>query len=263
MKKIKIIISSCLLCSFFAVTSYGQLSAKEIVQKTRDVSKITGLETVSTLKIMDPKGRERIREISMASKLADNGRTEKRVIRFLAPAEVKGTGMLIYDYDAASDDMWIFMPALRKTRRIASGEKNQSFMGSEFSNADLTAPTTDEFSYRITVSETVDGTDCWKIESFPLTDEIADETGLSKKIIWIGKKDNVSRKTEFYDPDGDLYKILTCSDIRKIADGKYMAASMQMENVQNGRKSVISMGQIQYNPDVKEEYFTVGYLEKL
>ncbi len=263
MKTIRLIFSACLIFCFMSAGVYGQQSAKEIMQKTRDVSKIQGLETISTLKIIDPKGRERVREISMASKLTDNGKTEKRIIRFLAPAEVKGTGMLIYDYDAASDDMWIFMPALRKTRRIASGEKNQSFMGSDFSNADLAAPNTDDFSYKITGSETVDGVDCWKIESLPLTTAISEETGLSKKIIWIGKKDYVCRKTEFYDPDGELSKILTSSDIRKIAEGKYMAASMQMENVQNSRKSAIIMDQMQYNPNVKEEYFTVAYLEKL
>jgi len=259
----KILLSAGILFCFLTVTVYGQQSAKDIMQKTRDVAKIPGLETVSTLKIIDPKGRERVREISMASKLADNGMTEKRIIRFLAPAEVKGTGMLIYDYDAESDDMWIFMPALRKTRRIASGEKNQSFMGSEFSNADLAAPNTGEFSYKIAGSETLDGIDCWKIESFPLTETIEDDTGLDKKIMWVGKNDNVCRKTEFYNVDGELSKILTSSDIRKVADGKYMAASMQMENVQNGRKSVISMGQMQYNPNIKEEYFTVAYLEKL
>jgi hypothetical protein len=263
MKTIKFIFSGIVLLFFLTVPGFGQMSAKDIMQKTRDVSKIPGLETISTLKIIDPKGRERVREISMASKLTDNGKTEKRIIRFLAPAEVKGTGMLIYDYDAESDDMWIYMPALRKTRRIASNEKNQSFMGSEFSNADLAAPNTDDFSYRITGSETIDGIDCWKVEALPVTDEISDDTGFSKKIIWIGKKDNVSRRTEFYDLDGDLFKILTCSEIRKIADGKYMAASMQMENVQNERKSVIYMKQLQYNPDVKEEYFTVAYLEKL
>lgn len=263
MKTIKLLLSVSLLVCFMSVSVYGQQSARDIMQKTRDVAKIPGLETISTLKILDPKGRERVREISMVSKLTDNGRTEKRVIRFLAPAEVKGTGMLIYDYDAASDDMWIFMPALRKTRRIASGEKNQSFMGSEFSNADLAAPNTDDFSYKLTSSESVDGVDCWKIESVPLTEDISDETGLSRKIMWIGKNDNVCRKTEFYNQDKELSKILICNDIRKIAEGKYMAAVMQMENVQNGRKSLISMGQMQYNPNVKEEYFTVAFLEKL
>lgn len=258
-----LVISLCMIFCFFSFTMYGQPSAKEIMQKSRDVSKIPGMETVNTLKILDPKGRERIREMSLVSKLDDNGKTEKRIIRFIAPAEVKGTGMLIYDYDIQSDDMWIYMPALRKTRRIVSGEKNQSFMGSEFSNADLAAPNTDNFNYKILGSEMVDGTDCWKIESLPLNEEIADETGNSKQIIWIGKKDNVNRKVEYYDLDGELFKIMISSDVRKITEGKYMAAIMQMENVQNGRKSVFSMGEIKYNPGVKEEYFTVAYLEKL
>lgn len=263
MKSIRIILSAIIMLYCLSAGIYGQQSAKDIMLKTRDVSKIPGMETVVTLKIVDPKGRERIREISMASKLVDNGRTEKRIIRFLAPAEVKGTGMLIYDYDATSDDMWIYMPALRKTRRIASGEKNQSFMGSEFTNADLAAPNTEDFNYKITGSETVDGVDCWKIESLPLTQAIADDAGISKKIVWIGKKDYVNRRTEFYDPEGELSKVLTCSDVRKMAEGKYMAALLKMENVQNGRKSSFTMGQMQYNPNVKEENFTVAYLEKL
>jgi hypothetical protein len=263
MKSIRFILSALLLSCFLSAGIYGQQSAKEIMLKTRDASKIPGIETVATLKIIDPKGRERVREISMASKLTDNGKTEKRIIRFLSPAEVKGTGMLIYDHDATADDMWIFMPALRKTRRIASGEKNQSFMGSEFSNADLAAPNTDDFSYKIIGNETVDAVDCWKIESLPLTQDIADENGLSKKIVWIGKKDYVCRKTEFYNSDGELSKIMTCSDVRKMAEGKYMAGSMLMENVQNGRKSSFTMDQMQYNAGVKEDYFTVAYLEKL
>lgn len=263
MKKLRLILTAFLISGFLSVTAYGQPSGKEIMQKARDVTKIPGMETVATLKILDPKGRERIREISMTSKLTDNGMTEKRILRFLQPADVKGTGMLIYDYDAQSDDMWIFMPALRKTRRIVSGEKNQSFMGSEFSNADLAAPNTDDFNYKVTGSEIVDGVECWEIETLPVNEETADELGISKKLTWIGKKDNMNRKTEYYDQDGELIKIMTSSDIRKVTEGKFMAAFMQMENVQNGRKSVFSMGEIKYNPKVSDEYFTVTWLEKL
>lgn len=241
---------------------FSQPSAREIMQKTREMSKIEGMEAISTLKIYDSRGRERTREISMASRLFDNGSAEKRIIRFLAPAEVKGTGMLIFDYDEETDDMWIYMPALRKTRRIVSTEKGQSFMGSEFSNADMAAPNLDDYQYRLIGSEIQDGIDCWKIEVQPLDEELADETGVNRKIIWIGKKDYVTRKSEYYDLDNDLYKILTASDIREVTKGKYIAALMQMENIRNERKSVFTMDQLQYNPDVKEEYFTVSFLER-
>ncbi len=247
----------------FPLMVYGQPSAKEIMQKTREVSKIKGMEAVSTLKIYDSRGRERTREISMASGLFDNGSTEKRIIRFLAPAEVKGTGMLIFDYDNQTDDMWIYMPALRKTRRIVSSEKVQSFMGSEFSNADMAAPNLDDYQYRLLGSEIQGGVDCWKIEVLPVNDDIADETGVSRKITWIGKKDFVTRKSEYYDLDNDLWKILTASDIRNITNGKFMAAFMQMENVRNERKSVFTFNRLQYSPDVKVNYFTVSFLEKI
>jgi hypothetical protein len=259
---IKNILSIGICLTLVPLMAFGQPSAREIMQKTREVSKIEGMEAISTLKIYDSRGRERIREISMASRLFDNGSAEKRIIRFLAPAEVKGTGMLIFDYDEETDDMWIYMPALRKTRRIVSTEKGQSFMGSEFSNADMAAPNLDDYQYRLIGSEIQDGIDCWKIEVLPVDDELADETGWNRKITWIGKKDYVTRKSEYYDLDNDLYKILTASDIREVTKGKYIAALMQMENIRNERKSVFTMDQLQYNPDVKEEYFTVMYLEK-
>ena len=242
--------------------AYSQISAREIIQKTREVSKIEGMEAISTLNIYDSKGRERTREISMASRLFENGSTEKRIVRFLSPAEVKGTGMLIFDYDDNDDDMWIYMPALRKTRRIVSTEKGQNFMGSEFSNADMAAPNLDDYQYRILGSEIQDGVDCWKMEVLPLNNKVSDETGVSRKINWIGKNDYVTRKSEYYDLDNDLLKVLITSDIREITRGKYMAAHMEMQNEQNGRRSVFTMDRLQYNPKVKEEYFTVMYLEK-
>jgi len=259
-------IKNILLIGLYLTTiplmAHSQLSAREIMQKTREVSKIEGMEAISTLNIYDSKGRERTREISMASRLFENGKTEKRIVRFLAPAEIKGTGMLIFDYDNNDDDMWIYMPALRKTRRIVSTEKGQNFMGSEFSNADMAAPSLDDYQYRILGSEIQDGIDCWKIEVLPVNNIVVDESGVSRKVTWIGKSDYVMRKSEFYDLDNGLMKVLKTSDIREITQGKYMAAFMEMQNEQNGRKSVFIMDRLQYNPDVKEEYFTVMYLEK-
>lgn len=240
----------------------AQPEAREIIKKSREVSKIQGMEVQSTLKIIDSRGRERVRKTSMASRTFDNGRTEKRIIRFLSPAEVEGTGMLIFDNEDKSDDMWIYMPALRKTRRIVSSEKSRSFMGSEFSNADMSAPTLEDYKYTLMGSEQRSGKDCWKIEQEPANDDVSDETGLSKEILWISKAEYVTMKSEYYDQDGELWKIRTSSDIKEITPGKYMAAYMKMENVQNGRTSEFTLDKILYNPEVKEEYFTVAFLER-
>ena len=249
----------------FAFLNFAPPDGREIMQKSRDVSKLDGMEAISTLRIYDAKGRERIRETSMASKLFESGAVEKRIIRFLSPAEVKGTGMLIYDHDQRNDEMWIYMPALRKTRRIISNEKSKSFMGSEFNNADMSAPRLEDFKYSVTGSGLIGGTDCWIIEVIPVNEDIMDEVGYDRQLAWIGKQDFVFRKAEYYDGDGELFKQMISSDVKKIdpSGEKFIATRMEMSNLQNGRKSVMTIDKIQYNPDVKEEYFTLGYLERL
>ncbi len=241
------------------------INAREIMEKTREVAQIRGLEAVSTLRIYDAKGRERIRQTSMASREFDNGATEKRIIRFLSPAEVKGTGMLIFDYSDRNDDMWIYMPALRKTRRIVSTEKSKSFMGSEFSNADMSAPRLDDFNYTVRGSERIDGAECWIVEAVPVSEEIMDEVGYDRRLIWVGKEDYVMRRADYYNQDDVLFKHLTATDVKPIdpSGKKFMAMHMEMLNRENGRRSVMTMDKIQYNPNIKEDYFTLSYLEKL
>jgi outer membrane lipoprotein-sorting protein len=245
--------------------SQGGLTAREIIEKSRETAKISGMETVSSLMIYDNKGNERVRQTMMASKLYNQGATEKRIIRFQSPADVKGTGILIFDHENSEDDMWIYMPALRKTRRIISSERSKSFMGSEFSNGDMAAPNTNDFTYKLLGSEQVDGTGCWKVEVSPANEDIADEFGFSRKVTWIGKQDFVPRKAEYYDLDNDLLKVMNASDVKVIdpEHNKAMATRMEMTNKQTGRRSVFIMEKVNFNPDVKDNYFTTAYLERM
>ncbi len=253
------------LC-LFGLSSLGLTapSGREIMERAREASQMKGVEAVSTLRIYDARGNERVRQTSMASREFDNGATEKRIIRFLSPAEVRGTGMLIFDYRDRNDDMWIYMPALRKTRRIVSTEKSKSFMGSEFSNADMSAPNPDDFTYKVLRTETFEGTECWVVEAVPLSVDIMDEVGYDRRLSWTGKKDFVQRKAEYYNEDDELFKRLVSGDVRLVdpAGKKYMAMHLEMVNLENGRRSVMTIDRIQFNPDVREEYFTLAYLEK-
>ncbi len=238
-------------------------TAGDIIAESYRTSKTSGSESITTLTIIDRKGRERVRKISSASKTYENG-TEKRIVKFLFPADVKGTGMLIFDYEEKDDDMWIYMPALRKTRRIVSKEKSKSFMGSEFSNADISTPALDDFTYKKLGEETVDGVVCLKIELVPADEKRADDYGYSKKELFVGVDDFVARKAVFYDLNGELLKVLLARNIMALdeANGKFQAREIVISNVQNDRRSVMVFEKLINNPDVKEEYFTVRYLEK-
>ena len=263
MKILKLILL-VLISGLFIVKASGQENARHIMQKSKENGKFKGLETVSTLKIIDKKGRERIRRTYMASKSYDNENLDKRIIIFLSPSDVKGTGMLVYDYDHKADDMWIYLPALRKTRRIVSSEKGKSFMGSEFSNADMSAINPDDFTFKILGREKVNETDCWKIECIPSNDEIASDLGYSKEILFVAKKDYILRKAIYFDLDEEVLKTLTSQKVKMIdtAEKKFFATELIMENHQNGRKSEIIMEEIEVNKDLPDDIFTTAYMER-
>ncbi len=240
------------------------LSAKEIVERVSTTRKLDGSEAVSTMVIYSAKGEKRIRKIAMVTKLVDNGKTEKRLIRFLSPADTKGTGLLTFDYEGASDDMWLYLPALRKTRRLISKEKSKSFMGSEFSYGDMNIPIIKNYKYRTLKEERRDDADCYVIEILPINDDIAEEEGYCKKVIWVGKKDYVIRRAVYYDLDDIMLKEMTVRDIKLVDPEKkrYRPMFMEMVNKQSGRRSVFSTEKIQFNPKTKDEYFTTRYLER-
>ncbi len=257
MKKIKLMFALLMLGVF---TQINAQDPREITQKAMDVSDIASYEMTSTLTTWDAKGNKRIREMVMASKRF--GETNKVLLKFTAPANVKGTGILIYDNKNKDDDMWVYMPALRKTRRIISSEKSKSFMGSEFSNADMSRPTLDDFNYKLVGSDVYNGKNCWVIESIPKTEKIADRNGYTKKISWIDKNNNYMYKTEFYDLDDELWKVMTLSDYQPVGDSRAMARKMEIKNMQTGRRSVLAISKLQAGSSLTESSFTTAMLEK-
>ena len=263
LKFIKIQISIFLTVILFSPL-YGQENPKSIVDKSYKALRAAGFESISTLTIIDAKGMERLRKIEQISKLYDNGRTEKNLIRFLSPADVKGTGLLTFDYEEQNDDLWLYIPALRKTRRIVSNEKSKSFMGSEFSYSDITPPPLDDFQYNAIGNDNANGENCQKIEIIPNSKKIMDENGFSKKIVYIANSNNVMRKAVYYDSNDRLCKEMNVLEIKEIdtVNHKYAPIYMVIENKLNGRKSVIAVDKINFNPDISDESFTPRFLER-
>ncbi|MFC1851513.1 outer membrane lipoprotein-sorting protein [candidate division CSSED10-310 bacterium] len=245
-------------------TNSPHFSANEIMDKAFWAVRLDGVEMLSTLTIYNAKGNERVRKTAGVSKLYDGGQTEKRLVRFTAPADVKGTGLLTYDYEKKDDDIWFFLPALRKTRRIVASEKAKSFMGSEFTYADMTPPPVEEFNHRLLPKEVVQNVSCWVIESVPNNEKIAEENGFARKISYVGKDDFIVRKAIYYDLDQELHKELRVLDVQEIDTQKhrYRPMHLVMENKQNNRRSVLKIEKIQLRPDIPDEYFTTRYLER-
>jgi hypothetical protein len=255
--KIKII--SILIASLAPTFLYAQ-TAREISEKAADVIEYDAMEMASTLKIQDAKGSERIRQVTTATRKF--GEITKTMIKFIAPPDVKGTALLIYDHANTADDMWIYMPALRKTRRIVSTEKGKNFMGSEFTNADMSKPNMNDFQYKILGTEIFEGKQCWKIESVCNNESVSGENGFSRKVSFIEKDTYLCHKAEFYDLQGKLHKLQFIRQYKKQPSGKYFAYEMEMKNEQNGRKSILTIDKFQTGSNLPESAFTPAMLEK-
>ena len=257
----KTIISTGIFNAILLVAVSGQ-APREIIKKSHDAVKVSSFEAVSTLTITDARGNQRVRRNTMASMSTPDG-TEKRIIKFLSPPEVKGTGILIFDYPEKSDDMWIYLPALRKTRRIVSREKSKSFMGSEFSNADMTAPGLDDFSYELLGEESLNGNTCYKIQSIPLNRDLEDQYGYSRSVHWVDKNNYLVHRTEYHDFDGEMFKTIDNREFRELdpSNNKYMVTHMAAENHSNGRSSEMVMEEVAVTA-TDPSYFSVSFLEK-
>lgn len=261
---------ACLLGQMVTPAVAAPASPREIMEKVTTTRKLDGSEAVVKMTITGDKGQTREREISMATKLFDGGKTEKRIYRFLSPADVQGTSILVFDYESKADDVWIFLPALRKTRRIVSSQNTQSFMGSEFSYGDLNIPALDDFTYALAKEESCGSGSgspsdaCWVIDVLPKNKDAADSDGYSKKTYWVSKEKLAVVRGLYYDKDGKLLKELIAGDIKLLDPKKkrYRATHMEMINKQNGRRSVFDSKKVTYAPATKDDYFTTTYLER-
>ena len=251
-------------CLTTVVMAQEKLTALEIVNRSEEAIRVQGVQAVSVLRIIDEKGRERARKIKQVTKLYDNGETEKKLIRFIEPADVKGTGLLTLDYRNKEDDLWVYVPTLRKVRRIVSSEKSKSFFGSEFTYADMSPPSPADFDFKLLGEEKVKDVLCYKVEWKPKNDDVAEENGFSRRITFSGKDDFVVRKSVYYDLDGELYKELVVHEIKELdtKNHKYRFMNSEAINKQNGRRSTFVNEKIEFNPDVDDNYFTTQYLER-
>ena len=247
--------------AFLALAFQGVAQdAREITEKSTAAIEFEAMEMASNLYIYDNKGNSRERSVAVATKKFGN--TTKTLMRFLAPADVQGTAILIYDYEDKADDMWVYLPSMRRTRRIVSTEKGKSFMGSEFTNADMSRPNVDDFTYNMLGDETVNGKSCWKVEAVAKTREVEAEYGFKRRVSYVDKDTYLIQKSELYDKANKLSKLMTLSDYRKQSNGRYFSYGMEMKNVQNNRHSEMKVIKFQLGTNLDENSFAVSSLEK-
>ena len=216
----------------------------------------------TTQRLIDKRGN--VRERKMISFSKDYGLDSKSVSYFLAPANVRDTAMLTWDYadEAKDDDQWLYLPALKKVRRISSSDRGDYFMGTDFTFEDIkTTPELGDYNWTLVGSDKVDGFDVWLVDAEPKTDQLKKDLGYSKVRYTVRKDIYMYIKVDFWDRKGKELKHLVSTGIKQI-DGIWTATGGLMTNVQTNHKTELILSDHQYNTGLSDRLFTERMIKR-
>ncbi|MDY6823122.1 MAG: outer membrane lipoprotein-sorting protein [Thermodesulfobacteriota bacterium] len=225
-----------------------------------------GDNMVADMKMILIDKNQNTRERIMRTFAKDKGEDTLQLIFFTAPPAVKDTGFLTYDYDNTDkdDDQWLYLPALKKTKRIAAGDKTDAFMGSDFSYADMTSRVIDNYTYKLLKEDKVNGKKVWLIEAVPVNQDVIDTFGYTKSVAFIRQDNYYIVRAVSWVADSDKLKYLDVRELEKI-DGIWVAKETHMTTKRGGEtqhKTILIQDNIKFNQDLDESMFTVRRLEK-
>ncbi len=245
-------------------TTTPSANAKDIMEKNFFVSKVSSIQFDSIMTLINDKGQRRERANNTIVKLQPNGVDSKFLITFSTPADIKGTGFLQVEHIDGDDDLWIYLPALKKSRRLVANNKKDSFVGSDFSYGDISLPKVDQYRHTLLRSETIDGSDCYVIESTPANDTVRSNSGYSKKITWVRKDNFLESKVEYYDLANRLLKtqIIQKDQLVEPQKGRWFALYREMTNQQTGHRTTLSIDKVNTGVKAPEDLFTVRSIER-
>ncbi len=213
-------------------------------------------------KLIDKRGN--VRERQMVSFRKDYGRDSKSITYFLDPSNVRDTAMLTWDYDgvAKDDDQWLYLPALKKVRRISSSDRGDYFMGTDFTFEDIKqTPELEDYNWKNIGSESIDGQEVWVVEAEPKTKVLQKNLGYSKVRYYVRKDIHMYIRVDFWDRKGRELKHLVSSGIKQI-DGIWTATGGVMSNVQSGHSTTLEFSEHQYNSGLSDRIFSERMLKR-
>jgi predicted RND superfamily exporter protein len=239
-------------------------SAADLMARSYTATKLTDSEGKATFRLRKTGGDERVRSTLTWSKLKPDGIDNMRLTRFTAPADIAGAATLTIEHSDGDDDIWVYLPASRKIRRLAASDKRDGYVGTDFSYGDVVGHKPTDWTHRLVGEENVDGAPCWVVESTPAAPEIAEQSGYGRRVNWLRKDNLVAVKGEAYDEAGALLKRFTASDIRLVepAKGRWQAMRTTAENVQTGHMTEIVFDELKAGVGLEDARFTTRALEE-
>lgn len=193
----------------------------------------------------------------MTLEVAGDG--DKSLVVFDTPRDISGTALLTYAHVVGADDQWLYMPALKRVKRIASKNKSGPFVGSDFAYEDMVSFEVRKFQHRFLRAESLDGLDYFVVEQVPL-DGLS---GYSKQILWLDQEHLRVMRAEFYDKKLALVKELTLTDYQLHLEHYWRAHRLQMKNAQTGSETTLTVNGMRFKTGLKEADFSQSGLRRI
>jgi hypothetical protein len=203
-------------------------------------------------------GQESVRTIRTRT-LEVIGDGDKSLVIFDHPRDVKGTAFLSYTHANTPDDQWLYLPALKRVKRISSKNKSGPFVGSEFAYEDLSSQEVDKYTYRFLRDEMIDDQENFVVERYP----VYENSGYTKQVVWIDKQEYRPQKLEYYDRKGELLKTLTFHDYSQHLGRFWRADRWEMVNHQTGKSTSLLWSKFSFKNGLTERDFSQSILKSI
>ncbi len=233
-------------------------SGVSIMEKVNARDEGEAVSRTVLMEMTDRRGKQRVRNTTGYRKYY--GDEKRTVIFYKSPKNIKGTAFLTFDYPEVEkdDDQWLYLPAMRKVRRISASDRGDYFLGTDFSYEDIkneSKVTIEDYTYKTIGEETIDGHLCYVVEGIPVSKGIAKELGYGRTKAWVDKEIWMARRVDYWDTRGNYLKTNHITDIRKV-QGIWTLHQMDVQNHKTGHHTRFTFSDIDYESGVYEDVFT-------
>lgn len=233
----------------------GAQTGLDIMQKQRQLQRVADEEEVQLLRVVSRSGATRERRLVRQTRTGPDGLT-KTLLRFVAPRDVENTALLTHERPDGDDDQWLYLPATRKVKRIASSSKKSRFMGTDFAYEDLRPENLAIHAYTHVGSDRVDGHETFVVEARPATERHAADSGYSRRTLWIRKDIHVTVKQEYHGKTGRLEKVGASRRLVNVTGTVWRPAETEMADVQAGTRTVVTLERRAVDQGLPDSLFT-------
>ncbi len=249
---------SALLLPLATLASTPEQRGLEIAQEMdrRDTG-FHDFESSMTMLLRNRHGEESLRNMrNKTLEVADDG--DKTLIIFDQPLDVKGTALLSFSHKAGDDDQWLYLPALKRVKRIASRNKSGPFMGSEFAYEDISSQEVEKYTYKHIGEERFEGKASLILERYPADPN----SGYTRQQVWVDAERYIPLKIDYYDRKKELLKTLLFRNYQQYLGQYWRADQMFMENHQTGKSTLLSWEKYSFRTGLDEGDFNKNSLKR-